>query len=210
MKKFYVAAFAFAALATTACTSEGEKVEETAADAVETPVVEEVTYNLDAEATTLNWTGSWVKEGEIQRSHNGAIKVSEGSLTMKGEEFVSGSFKVDMTSISNSDVEDAEKNGNLVGHLSDSTFFNVPEFPATDVKVNSFSGDVMNITITAVGQEFTQDINVSTTDAEGTMTLESSFAVDFGDALPYTNPEDKTNGHVSSEVAFDLKLVLNK
>lgn len=212
MKKFYVAAFAFAALATTACNNTEEKVEETAGEKVEEVVAEELTYNLDAEATTLNWKGSWVKDGEVMKSHNGTVSVTDGMLTMKGDEFVNGKFAVDMTTIQNEDLGSDEEKAKLVGHLQAPSFFNTEAHPTTEVKVNSVSDDVMNITIMAVGEEFTKDITVNKTMSEdgSTMTAESSFSVDFGTALPYTNPEDTTEGKVSSEIAFDLKLVLKK
>jgi polyisoprenoid-binding protein YceI len=83
-----------------------------------------VVYTVDATATKLGWTGSKLVGG----SHSGNISISEGSIEVANGNIVSGTFTVDMSSLTNTDITDAETNGKLVGHLKSADFFNVDTF----------------------------------------------------------------------------------
>ncbi len=91
-----------------------------------------VTYNVDLATSGLTWTGS-----SLSGSHNGTLMLSEGSLIVKNNTIASGSFTVDMTSIKDLDLTDAEKNGYLVGHLNDTDFFNTKVFPTGKFEMTS-------------------------------------------------------------------------
>jgi len=83
-----------------------------------------VVYTIDASATKLGWSGSKLVGG----SHSGFITVSEGSVDVANGNIVAGTFTVDMNTITNTDLTDAEYNGKLVGHLKAADFFNVDSF----------------------------------------------------------------------------------
>lgn len=68
-------------------------------------------------AGTIQWTGTGVG-----KAHTGSLKVSQGSITMKGKDVVGGEFTMDMNSID-------YKNARLVGHLKSADFFEVEKFP---------------------------------------------------------------------------------
>ncbi|MBI9066169.1 MAG: YceI family protein [Salinivirgaceae bacterium] len=76
-------------------------------------------------ATKIYWNGS--KPGG---EHNGIIKLKEGGkFIVKNDELIGGQVIIDMNSIVNIDLEDAEMNAKLIGHLKSADFFNVDSFP---------------------------------------------------------------------------------
>lgn len=81
-------------------------------------------YVADASKTTLRWEGKGVG-----KSHNGGINIKEGALTLKDGVPVSGKFTIDMTSISNYDVNSESSKARLIGHLKSDDFFSVETYP---------------------------------------------------------------------------------
>lgn len=91
---------------------------------------------VDVDRTVLLWEGKGVG-----KSHQGAIKISKGSLTMKDGMPSAGKFVVDMTSITNSDIESENMAARLIGHLKSDDFFGVENFPeATFIIKEAHSG----------------------------------------------------------------------
>ena len=56
---------------------------------------------------------------------------------MRGDEFHSAEFIVDMTTIINSDIENEKYRSKLEGHLKNEDFFNVESFPESKLKVTN-------------------------------------------------------------------------
>jgi polyisoprenoid-binding protein YceI len=197
MKKMYFAAMAFAVLALGACSS-NEVVE-----------AEEVTYNLNVEATTLGWTGSYVSDGH---THTGTVNVTDGSVVYKGDEFVSGSFNVDLNSIVCTDLE-GDKNAYLVGHLKSGDFFDVEKYAKVPVVINSVSDKEITATLTVLGKEVKAVMPVSISKDENGMTAKGKFDIDFAstDMPGFKAGEGKPeNERVETVMSFDLNLVLKK
>ena len=209
MKKIYFAAIAFAAISLTSCG--GAEVE----TPTEVAVAEEVTYNVDSEATTLEWRGSKMKDGVEDHAHKGTVAVSEGMIVKKGDDFVRGKFTIDLTSMQVTDLfvgvdgeTDPTQINNLLGHLSTADFFNLEEYKSAGVVVNSMTGDNMNVTLSVLGQEKTFDVPVTVSVAGDKMMAEGKFTVDMAGILPSVASEGPE--YVSSLVEFDLNLVMNK
>jgi len=80
----------------------------------------------------ITWTGK-----KVTGSHTGHIKLLSGFLEKSGEDFVSGKFVVDMTSISNQDIDDPETKAKLVGHLKSDDFFSVDKYPTATLLIES-------------------------------------------------------------------------
>jgi polyisoprenoid-binding protein YceI len=192
-----------------------------AEETTEEVVVEEVTtseYTLNTEETKLEWKGSWVVPtedgGEMEaKAHNGAVSVTEGMVTVNGEE-VTGSFTIDMSTITNEDLaEDSVQQGNLVGHLMAPDFFNVADFANVTVALNGVKDGMAMITVDVMGNKMDQTIPV-TTEMEGDkMMMHGEFPMDFT-ALNWRmatpNPEKPEEGNVSPVVNFHLHAVLDK
>ncbi|MCU4177018.1 YceI family protein [Carboxylicivirga sp. N1Y90] len=87
-------------------------------------VVSAQKVEVDTKVSTVHWLGK-----KIGGEHDGYIKLKSGQLVMKGDKIVSGSFIMDMNSITNTDIEDAEYSQKLVGHLKSDDFFGVASYP---------------------------------------------------------------------------------
>ncbi len=80
-------------------------------------------YKVDLTSSNINWSGTAVSHG-----HNGTIGMKDGELTVKDGNISSGAFTIDMNTIKCIDVVDAEKNGQLIGHLTSPDFFDTKTF----------------------------------------------------------------------------------
>ncbi len=61
--------------------------------------------------------------------HAGTIHVSEGHLLKTNEKITGGFFKIDMNTIDNTDIDNAESRKDLVNHLKNEDFFDVKKYP---------------------------------------------------------------------------------
>jgi polyisoprenoid-binding protein YceI len=174
-------------------------------------------YTVDVASAKLGWTGSKLVGG----SHTGFISLSEGSLEVANGNVVAGSFTVDMNTITNTDLTDAETNGKLVGHLKAPDFFNVDTFKtatfviskveaATDSLGNShsISGD---LTIKGQTRNITFPAKVSINN--GMLNLMAAFSINrtdwgiqYGSGTFFKNLGDNV---INDNIDFTLNLTAN-
>ncbi|MEQ8702475.1 MAG: YceI family protein [Phaeodactylibacter sp.] len=110
----------------------GEKVE--AQDEVETTESASNTgtaYRVNTEESLINWTGSKM----VGDAHNGFIRLQEGQLNVEDGKLTGGTFAIDMTTLSNTDIEEEGKRQKLEGHLKSDEFFNVGAHPTATFKI---------------------------------------------------------------------------
>lgn len=88
-------------------------------------------YIVNTSKSELKWTGK-----KIIGSHHGSIDLTEGSFELKSNKITDGVFVIDMTSISNEDLEEGSKE-RLVGHLESDDFFSVDKHPTAILKLKS-------------------------------------------------------------------------
>ena len=89
-------------------------------------------YTADLKISTLKWTGYHLAKSY---EHNGNIKLKSGSLNIEEGNLVGGSFVIDMTSITNNDLENEDKNAKLVEDLKSEEFFYVEKFPTAKMVI---------------------------------------------------------------------------
>ena len=82
------------------------------------------TMSVNSEESKVVWLGK-----KVTGEHSGEIKMAYGDLQFDGEVLKGGSFEIDMTSITNTDIENEEYNKKLVGHLKSDDFFGVENHP---------------------------------------------------------------------------------
>jgi polyisoprenoid-binding protein YceI len=87
------------------------------------------TLNVDLAASKMMWEGS-----KVSGKHNGTINLKSGSLQVKGNELVGGSFVIDMNSIAVTDLKDKGK-ADLEKHLKTGDFFETEKFPEGKFKI---------------------------------------------------------------------------
>lgn len=100
-------------------------------------------FLVDTKASSIEWTA-----GKVGGSHNGTIQLASGSLSFVGKNLKSGSFGIDMSTISISDLK-GNSNQNLLNHLKGDDFFSVAKNPASTfaiTKVSPAGTDRVNIT----------------------------------------------------------------
>jgi rhodanese-related sulfurtransferase len=96
------------------------------------PVLRDGTYRIDPSASVLEWVGR-----NINNRHHGRIPVRSGRLVIAGEE-VQGEILLDMTGISNLDLQDETYRQMLVDHLKSDDFFAVERYPLASMAIGGW------------------------------------------------------------------------
>lgn len=115
------------------------ETEAQAAEEVKEATVAAIAYTVDPAASTIEWVGK-----KPTGQHSGTIALANGSVMTKEGTIESGSFTIDMNSITVTDLEGDDKAG-LEGHLkglgegAEDHFFNVAKFPTAAFEVTGIS-----------------------------------------------------------------------
>jgi polyisoprenoid-binding protein YceI len=88
------------------------------------------TYNVDVKSSNIVWKGY-----KVTGEHTGDVKLKSGSIQFTDGALTGGTFVVDMTSITNTDME-GEWSDKLVGHLKSEDFFGVEKYPTAKLVVS--------------------------------------------------------------------------
>lgn len=155
----------------------------------------------------IEWVGY-----KVLGQHTGEIRLKEGSLEFEGDKLVGGSFIIDMSAISSTDLE-GETATKLIGHLSSPDFFDIavhPEasFNITKVVSRGKVGDYKLIgDLTIKGN--TESISFNTVLTDNSATAEttidrSDFDIRYGSGSFFDNLGDNT---IYDE--FDIKVNLS-
>lgn len=152
---------------------------------------------IDTGKTKVQWYGS---KTFIDQTHMGHIKVKQGKVTFKGDKPVSVQVVMDMTSITNKNLTDKEKNTKLVNHLKSPDFFGVKKFPEAELKVNKVEPKgqglyQMSGTLTIKGTA--KPISMTAVNKDGKLLVNMAFDrthynVRFGSGSFFDNLGDKT------------------
>lgn len=92
----------------------------------------DVTLMVDLDASNIEWVGA-----KPTGQHNGTVNLSSGELMLTEGMIVGGKFIIDMNSIVDLDLTDAEDNAKLVGHLKSADFFEVETYPTAIFEITS-------------------------------------------------------------------------
>ena len=168
---------------------------------------------VDVEKSEVTWTGK-----KVTGSHNGTVKLKEGSLMMEDGMLKGGSFTIDMTSITNVDMAGSDGQGKLEGHLKSADFFNTEEYPEatlniTEVVHRGTEGSfkvVGDLTIKGITKPVKFNTQISADGAMRVATADitvdrSEYDVRYGSGSFFDNLGDKT---IYDEFELNVKLVL--
>ncbi|MBO6517595.1 MAG: YceI family protein [Bacteroidia bacterium] len=183
--------------------TEGEAAEAT---------VESVSYAINTESSTVQWTGRKV----LDDSHTGTINITDGSLTAKEGVIESGSFTIDMKSFTETDNDNEEMVGKLVGHLMSADFFNVDTFPTAKFEVTEGGADMIkgNLTIKDITKQIEIPVTTEMTDAGLNASSEftinrNDWGVTWGNGSTHKIDFLKDNV-IKDEIEFSVNLVATK
>ncbi|MBK8982325.1 MAG: YceI family protein [Ignavibacteria bacterium] len=126
----------------------------------------------------LEWIGS-----KVTGKHNGTVSITGGELFVDNNEVTGGSFEIDFNTITVLDVEDAESNGKLTGHLKSDDFFSAEKHPNGKFIIKSVSntgGNQYNVTGDMIIKGITNEISFPATIVtnEGKVTANADFNID--------------------------------
>lgn len=136
---------------------------------------------FDPAASVVKWEGK-----KVTGQHDGTITLKKGDITLAGKDMKSGEFEIDMTSIVNTDLKDAEYNKKLVTHLKSEDFFDVAKYPTALLKfkkvksVEGFVGPTYEVTADLTIKDKTNEIKfpavIETKD--GKTSLKANLTID--------------------------------
>ena len=101
------------------------------------------TKKVNASSSSINWVGK-----KVTGQHNGTVNLKDGKLVFKGKKLVGGSFNVDMTSLTATDLQ-GEYQGKLNGHLKSEDFFGTEKYPTAKLifkKIGTKTANVYTVT----------------------------------------------------------------
>ena len=188
-----------------AATSEAQEVSVKSGD---------VTLKADLPASNIQWEGA-----KPTGKHNGTISIQSGELMLTEGAIVGGIFTIDMASIVNHDLEDAESNTKLVTHLKSPDFFEVETYPTAVFQITSvepISGNAEanhNITGNLTMKDVTKSITfpaMVTMDDESVTATSPAFVIDrtqwnvqYGSKTLFDNLKDK---FINDEISLRINL----
>ena len=160
---------------------------------------------VDTEKSTVIWKGY-----KPTGSHTGTINLTSGSLVLKGDNLVGGSFQVDMSTI-----KDKENNSRLENHLKSKDFFEIDTYTSSKFEIVSSENKegrtfiTGNMTIKDVTEEVTFSAIVSETNDAVVVTTETfqinraKFNITFKSKTFFNDLKDN---FINDE--FDLQVTL--
>lgn len=163
------------------------------------------TKKIDVKASTIKWVGK-----KVTGEHSGTVNFKEGAVVFKGKKLVGGSFTVDMTSLTSTDLT-GEYQGKLNGHLKADDFFGTDKFPTSKLvfkTIGAKSADVYTVTadltIKGITKPITFDITVSGNTATTAFKVDrTKYDIKYGSGSFFEGLGDKT---ISDE--FELTVAL--
>lgn len=172
-------------------------------------------FQVKTADSAVNWLGK-----KVTGQHTGSLALKNGSLEMKGDTLVGGTFTVDMTSLKVIDITDATDNAKLTGHLKSDDFFSVEKnkessFKITKVEAGKDKGTVtVTGDLTIKGATHPVSFPAEVTKKGSAVEAKASFKVDrtkYG--IRYGSPSffnNLGNKAIDNEFQVDLKLVAGK
>ncbi|MFT7351781.1 MAG: polyisoprenoid-binding protein YceI [Flavobacterium sp.] len=92
------------------------------------------TKKISADKSTISWVGK-----KVTGSHSGTINIKSGDLVFQGTKLTGGSFAVDVTSLTVTDLKTGQGKENLEGHLKADDFFGAEKYPTANLVFTSVS-----------------------------------------------------------------------
>lgn len=86
--------------------------------------------NVDLKKSEVKWTGK-----KVTGEHWGYVSLKSANLAVNDDGIDAGSFVIDMSSITNEDMEAGEWHDKLVGHLKSDDFFGTEKFPESKLVI---------------------------------------------------------------------------
>ncbi len=163
------------------------------------------TKKIDATKSSINWVGK-----KVTGQHSGTVNLKDGTLIFKGKKLKGGSFTVDMTSLTSTDLS-GEYQGKLNGHLKSEDFFGTEKFPtatlmfkkvvAKGANIYSVTGD---LTIKGIKNPITFDLATTANSATTKFNVDrTKYDIKYGSKSFFDSIGDKA---IDNEIELSVAL----
>jgi polyisoprenoid-binding protein YceI len=171
-------------------------------------------YVIHDHDAKIEWTGRKV----VGSAHTGTVKLQQGFLTEENGVLTGGQFIIDMTSMTNTDIEKPEGKAKLIGHLQNEDFFHVEKYPTALLKIKTITKSTEpgkgthfikgDLTIKGITHEIGFYANIKKKDTGYTASADfsvdrSKFDVRYGSDSFFDNLGDKA---IKNDIDFRITL----
>lgn len=213
MKK-YLSVFALLTIVLSSCAKKSDS--KPIVKNIEMNTIKKGGYKVDSFESKLVWKGRQLSSKE----HDGTLDISSGSIEIDKSGRIFGDIKIDMKSISTSDLDGKWKD-KLDGHLKSPDFFNVKGFPTATVTFKgnqnkttngeiNFEGDLTIKGITQI-TKFSAKINQIGDKVIATASISfdrSEYDIRYGSGKFFDNLGDKLiYDEITAEVSIVAKML---
>ncbi len=140
------------------------------------------TKKINAAKSTVNWVGK-----KVTGSHEGTVILKEGSLIFKTKKLKGGTFTVDLSTITVTDLKAGQGKESLEGHLKADDFFGTDKYPTSKLvfkkiadKGNGTYTVTADLTIKDVTSPVTFDLVVKANTATTTFKIDrTKYGIKF-------------------------------
>lgn len=161
---------------------------------------------IDVSKSSINWVGK-----KVTGQHSGTVNFKEGAIVFKGKKVSGGSFTVDMTSLTATDLQ-GEYQGKLNGHLKADDFFGTDKFPTAKLVFKTIAVKAANVysvtadlTIKGITKPVTFDLATTADSASTKFNVDrTKYDIKYGSGSFFDNLGDKTIND-EFELAVTLK-----
>lgn len=171
------------------------------------------TYAVVSSESTLQWEASRI----VGSSHAGAVDLANGSLAVSDGQLIGGEFVIDMTTISETTMEEGQMKDRFLGHVASDDFFAVEDYPqstfvitavepASGEATHMISGD---LTIRGITHSIVFPATVVTRD--GVIEAQAQFNIDrtkwdvvFDSGSVFTSLGEKA---IKDEITYSVSIV---
>ncbi|WP_281336270.1 YceI family protein [Flavobacterium eburneipallidum] len=163
------------------------------------------TKKIDAKTSTIEWVGK-----KVTGQHNGTVNFKDGYVVFKSKKLVGGTFTVNMTSLTATDLT-GEYKDKLDGHLKADDFFGTAKYPTATLVIKKIGAKSTNVytatadlTIKGITKPVTFDLTVAGNTATTTFNVNRTvYDIKYGSKSFFESIGDKA---ISDE--FELKVTL--
>ncbi|MCF6346770.1 MAG: YceI family protein [Flavobacteriaceae bacterium] len=211
---FKITTILFIGLSIVACKKAKNETEAKDAEEVSQIQSEAIRYIADIDSSAVAWKGFKPTE-----SHNGTIKISEGYLAFDNDKLSGGNFIIDMKTIKNLDIKDAEYNTKLINHLKNADFFDVENHAFTVFTITGVDEEVGmsmikgNLTIKGIKKNIQFPAAITVNGGEVTFKSEpftidrTEWDIKYNSGKFFDNLKDKL---INDEIEFVIKITAKK
>jgi polyisoprenoid-binding protein YceI len=149
---------------------------------------------INTEKSTINWLGK-----KVTGEHSGTVNFKEGVIVFKKGKVAGGSFTVDMSSLTATDLQGDWKE-KLNGHLKSEDFFGTEKYPTATLnftkitaKANGLYTVTADLTIKGITNPVSFDLSSKGNTAKAALKINrTKYGIKYGSGSFFDNLGDKT------------------